>query len=79
MRHLRILSGGLLLTALLVWSANSAAKNPIRNAFFNTYPDAAGTQLATLPSNTDHCGMCHYDFNGGGPRNAYGRRVEYYR
>ena len=52
------------------------AKNPYRNAFFNTYTVAQGTQLDGLPSNSGHCGVCHYDFNGGGPRNPYGLGVQ---
>jgi hypothetical protein len=34
------------------------------------------TQLDDLPSFTKHCGVCHFDFNGGGPRNPYGLGVE---
>ncbi len=29
-----------------------------------------------MPSNSKHCGVCHFDFNGGGPRNPYGFLVE---
>jgi hypothetical protein len=52
------------------------ARKPIRNTFFSTYPVAVGTQLDNLPSNSGHCGVCHFDFNGGGPRNPYGLGVE---
>jgi hypothetical protein len=55
---------------------DAMSRNPIRNAFFTAYPAASGTRLDNLPSNADHCGVCHYDFDGGGPRNAYGARVE---
>ncbi len=52
------------------------ARNPYRRAFFSRYPDADGTQLNTLPSNSSHCGVCHFDFNGGGTRNPYGLSIE---
>ncbi|MBN1504982.1 MAG: hypothetical protein JW952_07970, partial [Candidatus Eisenbacteria bacterium] len=52
------------------------ARAPIRKTFFATYPVATGTQLDNLPSNAGHCGVCHFDFNGGGPRNPYGLGVE---
>lgn len=54
----------------------AAARNNIRNAFFDAYPAAEGTQLDDLPSNSGHCGVCHFDFGGGGPRNPYGLGVE---
>lgn len=68
-----------LLLFLSLWSATAGAKNPIRSDFFTTYPGAVGTQLDALPSNSKHCGVCHWDFNGGGPRNWYGQQVEFYR
>ena len=52
------------------------ARKPIRNNFFDIYPVAENTQLDDLPSNSGHCGICHFDFNGGGPRNPYGLGVE---
>ena len=61
---------------LLIVAADAQAKNPIRRDFFSTYPGAEGSALDVLPSNSAHCGACHYDFNGGGPRNWYGSRVE---
>jgi hypothetical protein len=51
-------------------------KNPIRTAFFQNYPGAVGSALDTVPSHLTHCGVCHYDFSGGGPRNPYGVAVE---
>lgn len=48
----------------------------IRQAFFNAYPKAVGTRLDRRADNTQHCGVCHFDFNGGGPRNPYGQLVE---
>jgi len=29
-----------------------------------------------VPSNPGHCGVCHFDFDGSGPRNPYGLAVE---
>ena len=68
------LSLGGLLSAL--FPPVASAKPPIRRAFFDTYPSAVGTQLDQLPSNSKHCGVCHFDFNGGGPRNPYGFSIE---
>jgi hypothetical protein len=66
-----------IVTASLVASTDSEARNPIRNAFFNVYPAAEDTTvLDELPSNANHCGVCHLNFDGGGPRNAYGLAVE---
>ncbi len=67
-----------LMGALLIISTflDANAKPPIRAAFFNAYPSAVGSQLDDLPSNSKHCGVCHFDFNGGGPRNPYGFLVE---
>jgi hypothetical protein len=61
--------------ALLV-AGSATARRPIRNTFFETYPVAVGTQIDDLPSNASHCGVCHFDFDGGGPRNPYGLGVE---
>jgi hypothetical protein len=61
-------------TALLAETAS--ARPPIRKAFFNVYPSAVGSRLDDLPNHSTICGVCHYDFNGGGPRNLYGQRVE---
>jgi hypothetical protein len=64
------------LSATLVWTASVEARKPIRNDFFALYPVASDGQLDDLPSNSGHCGVCHFDFNGGGPRNPYGLAVE---
>jgi hypothetical protein len=64
----------MLLVSLLATTA--FARRPIRNAFFDYYPVAVGTQLDNLPSNANHCGVCHFDFDGGGPRNPYGLSVQ---
>ena len=36
---------------------------------------AIGSPLDNLPSNLGHCGVCHYDFNGSGPKNPYGNAI----
>jgi hypothetical protein len=76
------LSRGVLLSLLLVFllasfvPADTSARNPIRQDFFNVYPSAEGTRLDDLPSNSGHCGVCHFDFDGSGVRNPYGLAVE---
>ena len=61
---------------LLLLASSVTARNPIRRTFFSLYPVADNTQISDLPSNASHCGVCHYDFDGGGTRNAYGLAVE---
>jgi len=56
--------------------ADAQARPPIRKAFFSVYSAEVGSRLDDLPSNSGHCGVCHYDFNGGGPRNWYGVSVQ---
>ncbi len=64
-----------LLLLLLTFGADTWAKPPIRAAFFSVYPSAVSSTLDNLPSKAGHCGVCHYDFNGGGTRNPYGIAV----
>ena len=72
-----VLSLAILVTALsMVFATAVPAKPFIRTSFFNAYPSAVGSVLDNLPSHSNHCGVCHFDFNGGGPRNPFGRRVE---
>ncbi len=61
---------------IMVCAWPAFARNAIRRDFFDTYPQTEATQLDDLPSNSNHCGVCHFDFNGGGPRNAYGLAIE---
>jgi hypothetical protein len=61
---------------LATFSSTSDARPPIRRAFFDVYVSAVGSRLDDLPNNTRHCGVCHFDFAGGGPRNPYGLDVE---
>ncbi|MCK5620571.1 MAG: hypothetical protein KAJ17_14285, partial [Candidatus Krumholzibacteria bacterium] len=64
------------LVLVLLVASSADARNPIRRSFFNTYPSANDSTLDDLPSNVGHCGVCHYDFDGGGPRNWYGVAIE---
>ena len=64
----------LVLTALQTMPAQ--ARNAIKRDFFDVYPQAEGTQLDDLPGNNNHCGVCHFDFGGGGSRNPYGLAIE---
>jgi hypothetical protein len=60
----------------LLLAGNALGRAPIRQSFFNAYPTAVGSRLDNLPSIQGHCGVCHYQFTGGGPRNLYGQKVE---
>ena len=64
------------LAAVLSHAAPASAFPVFRSRFFSAYPEAVGTELDSLPSNANHCGVCHYNFNGGGPRNEYGLAVQ---
>ncbi|MHC5185119.1 MAG: multiheme c-type cytochrome, partial [Planctomycetota bacterium] len=66
---------GVALTVVCITST-AHARNKIKNNFLDAYPNAAGTVITTVPSNTDHCGICHYSFDGGGLKNPYGVAVE---
>ena len=76
MRRTMVVTAVLCAALLALAVPDSTARNPIRRTFFDTYPVAEGTQLDDLPSSKGHCGVCHFDFDGGGPRNAYGLQVE---
>ncbi|RKZ12536.1 hypothetical protein DRQ50_11820, partial [bacterium] len=73
-RHLRL--SICIVFLLLLIAAVASARNPIRRSFFNRYAAAEETQLDDLISNSGHCGVCHFDFDGGGPRNPYGVSIE---
>lgn len=60
----------------LLLGGPAAGRQPIRTSFFNAYPSAVGSRLDNLPSIQGHCGVCHYQFTGGGPRNPFGTAVE---
>ena len=74
MRSVILVSIALILVVCAFGSAD--AKNPIRSDFFNYYPSVDGTVLSSRSDGSNHCGMCHFDFNGGGPRNHFGGRLE---
>ncbi len=69
-----MLSAVLVLSFLVAGLAD--ARNNIRQSFFGAYPSAVGSRLDNLPSIQGHCGVCHYQFTGAGPRNPYGAAVE---
>jgi hypothetical protein len=75
---LRIACWTLLIITIAIWTtpAHLHARNNIRSAFFDVYPDAVGTTIEDVNSQPTHCGVCHYEFTGGGPRNLYGQRLE---
>lgn len=64
-----------LFVGALVAAVPAPAKPTIRQSFFNVYPGAVGSKLDNVPSISGHCGVCHYDFTGGGNRNPYGNRI----
>lgn len=73
---LSLCRSSVLILTLIAGATHLDAKNPYRKEFFNYYPGLNGTQLDNLPSNTGHCGLCHYNFDGGGDRNLYGAAFE---
>jgi len=60
----------------LITTEQARARNPYRKEFFQAYPQAKGSVLDNVPSHAGHCGVCHFDFSGGGTRNPYGLSVE---
>jgi len=54
--------------------SNCLARNNIREAFFDVYPESAGAVIETVPSHVEHCGLCHFDFGGGERRRDRGDR-----
>lgn len=65
-----------LIAILGILAQSLQARMPYRKEFFLAYPSAKNTRLDTLTSAPSHCGVCHYDFAGAGPRNLYGQAVE---
>ncbi|MHC4313000.1 MAG: multiheme c-type cytochrome [Planctomycetota bacterium] len=61
---------------VLITAEQAKARNPYRKNFFNVYSSAESTRIGTLPSNDNHCGVCHFNYDGGGARNLYGLAVE---
>ena len=62
----------LLPVILLLGSIASDAKPRYKNDFISFYPSANNSALDSLPSSSNHCGICHYDFGGNKERNPYG-------
>lgn len=65
-----------LVLGIFLLSHQSLAKPEYRNAFFVAFPTAVGSRLDNLPSRSTHCGVCHFDFSGGGTRNPFGAAVQ---
>jgi hypothetical protein len=76
-RHLVALVAFLLLLFLGFFLLPRVAEGrpTIKTSFFNVYTAANGSRLDDVLSRPDHCGVCHYDFSGGGARNPYGVRL----
>jgi hypothetical protein len=70
-----VLRAVLIFLGCLAWQ-QAQAKPAIWDSFFNAYPELVNTRLQDVPSQSDHCGVCHYKFTGGGTRNPYGAAVE---
>ena len=62
MRRVLLSCIALALVFAIVDSAD--AKNPIRRDFFSYYPSVDASVIAVRSDGSDHCGMCHFDFNG---------------
>ncbi|MBI5863218.1 MAG: hypothetical protein HZB38_01640 [Planctomycetes bacterium] len=70
--HLKLLLVAALAAAIV---HEALARNTYRREFFDAYPQATNTRLDRI-GGTQHCGVCHYDFNGGGTLNPYGLAVQ---
>jgi hypothetical protein len=69
-------AAGIAVTLSLLSCPQPAHARPaIRSAFFTMYTNAVGSKLDTVPSHAGHCGVCHYDFSGSGPKNPYGNAL----
>jgi hypothetical protein len=64
------------LAAILALTESTRANPKIRSAFMANYPSAVTNRIGNLPSNDNHCGACHYNFDGGGERNPHGLNIE---
>ncbi|MHC4131261.1 MAG: hypothetical protein ACYSR3_04595 [Planctomycetota bacterium] len=65
----------ILIITISLSSSISLARPPIRKTFFQAYPQAKGSVIDDVNSHSGHCGVCHYDFGGSGPKNPYGEAV----
>ena len=59
-------SGAMLVLGLIFggFPQGALAKDEFRQAFFEVYPGAVGTVIETVPSRENHCGVCHWKFDG---------------
>ncbi len=60
---------------IVLWPRTASGRPQIRQDFFAAYPSAVGSILDAIGDGAEHCGACHYNFEGGGTRNPYGRAV----
>ncbi|MCB9855754.1 MAG: hypothetical protein H6818_08700 [Phycisphaerales bacterium] len=65
----------LMIAVSLAFNGKALARPNIRSAFFAEYPSAVGSVLDSVPSRSNHCGLCHFSFTGGGALNPYGALV----
>ena len=70
------LKATVIIVVITLVAATALARPPIRRAFFSVYTGAENSRLDDVPSNAGHCGLCHFDFDGGGARNPYGLAIE---
>jgi len=63
------------LCVMMLVGTHAYAYRSLKNAFLRVYPSAVNSILDDVPSNNDHCGQCHFDFDGGGARTPYGEAV----
>ncbi|HSG27217.1 MAG TPA: hypothetical protein VLA34_01965, partial [Candidatus Krumholzibacterium sp.] len=68
-----LVAAAVLLSLLIRPEGALHAYKPYLRSFMAVTPGAAGTRLADLPGRPGHCGLCHFDFNGGGTLNPYGQ------
>lgn len=59
-------------SALGLLGTHAYAYRFMKTAFMRVYPSAANSILDDVPSRNDHCGLCHFDFGGGGTLTPYG-------
>ena len=57
-----IFASFILMFGLTIFPPSSQARNPFRSTFFGLYAGTDTTQLWGLPSDSKHCGVCHFDF-----------------
>ncbi len=68
--NIRYLAIAIVFLIVLSSAALILAKPPYREKFFETYPGTRDSRIGK------DCSICHFNPNGGGPRNPYGIMVE---